>query len=83
MFGAQQQGSDGEEYDLAVSELVYVDQKVIDWRRDQFVRLGFAAPEAETMAPRREADVHEIARWLEQGATHLQVMLIVAPLEEL
>lgn len=57
------------------------DLKTVRWRWEGFVRLGFTATEASSMASRREADLRDIETWLEQGASHAQVMTIVAPLE--
>lgn len=73
---------EGEEYEVRRDlALVHADLKTVRWRWEQFVRLGFTAAEASSMAPRRAAELRDIERWLSEGATHAQVMTIVAPLE--
>lgn len=70
----------GEEYERPTFRSDF-DLKTVRWRWEEFVRLGFTAAEASSMASRREADLRGIEAWLAQGASHAQVMTIVAPLE--
>lgn len=74
---------DGDEYEVRGDlVLIHADPKTVEWRRREFIRLGFSRGEAQTLAPRRDAELRDIERWLEQGCTHAQVLLIVAPLVE-
>lgn len=59
---------------------VVTEEKVLRWRKQQFVRMGFSMGEAQTLAVRGDVDLHETADWLAAGATHTQVLLIVAPI---
>lgn len=75
----------GEEYERPAFRSDF-DLKTVRWRWEEFVRLGFTATEASSMASRRDADLRKIEVWLtaddpEKRATHTQVMRIVAPLE--
>lgn len=62
-------------------ELIHTDLKTVRWRFDEFVRIGFSQTEASSMAPFRAAELRDIERWLSEGATHAQVLQIVAPLK--
>lgn len=72
--------TEGEEYERPAFRSDF-DLKTVRWRWEEFVRLGFTATEASSMASRREADLRAIEAWLKGDATHAQVMQIVAPLE--
>ena len=63
---------------LRSQERVVSDEKILLWRRRQLVALGFTMGEAQTLSVRGEADLHEIADWLDQGATTGQVLRILA-----
>lgn len=81
-MGADFSLGQGDEYEVRGDlALVHADEKTVLWRRKEFVRLGFSMGEAQTLAPRREAELRDIERWLDQGASHAQVLAIVAPLE--
>lgn len=55
-----------------------VDTNLVAWRLDSFERLGFDALEASALAVRRDIDREHVQRMLNGGASHAQVMAIVA-----
>lgn len=57
---------------------VVSEEKVLLWRKKELIRLGFSMGEAQSLSVRGEADLHEIERWLGEGATHVQVLAILA-----
>lgn len=59
------------------------DDKVILWRRRELIRLGFTMGQAQTLAVRGDADLHEIEGWLANGCTHATAIRIIAPLIEI
>lgn len=54
------------------------DTKIVTWRLDSFERLGFDALEASALSVRRDIDREHVERMLKGGASHAQVMGIVA-----
>lgn len=65
-----------EGYVLADAERVVIR----DWRRARLAAMGFDDVERDRLAERAEVDLHDVERWLARGATHLQVLTLVAPL---
>lgn len=72
--------AEGDEYDLRSGERVITDPEVVSWRLNTLLALGFNIDHAEPMAARGDVDVHDVGKWLGQGATHQQVLAIVKPL---
>lgn len=54
------------------------DNKIVRWRLDSFERLGFGVLEASALSVRRDIDREDVERMLKGGASHAQVMSIVA-----
>lgn len=68
-----------EEYELVAAERVVTDPKILAWRRQCLELLGFEGDECDRLAARAEVNVRAVETWLAAGATHLQVLAIVAP----
>jgi hypothetical protein len=73
---------EGEEYELrrpgdARLYDTEVDAKIIAWRAECFVRLGFTPLAARALAMRRDVDREQVERLLKLGATRRQVRTLV------
>lgn len=64
--------------DERVAHLLDSDEgKVTRWRLEQFLTLGFPVEEAETLAARRDVDLHQAARLVAAGCDLATVLRIV------
>lgn len=52
------------------------EEGVFTWRETEFARLGYAPHEAEALAGTR-IDIHEIAKLIHAGASHVQAWTIL------
>lgn len=71
---------EGEEYELSCDARFYDvagDAKLVNWRSDTFLRLGFTPFQSHTMAIRRDIDREEVERLLKAGAVHSQIVAIL------
>ena len=55
---------------------------VVQWRRDQLVRAGFALPRAATLARDARYDLHELLELVRRGCPPELAARILAPDEE-
>lgn len=46
------------------------ERQIFNWRRDEFLRMGFAKRTAAVLARRRDVDVRATERMLAEGCTH-------------
>lgn len=57
------------------------EHEVLDWRRDQLTRAGFALPAAVRVARDSRYDLHALLELVERGCPPELATRIVAPLE--
>lgn len=89
MFGPPREPGDdlprlgqGEEYELKASDDVRLydlehDAKIIDWRVESFLALGFDVLNAAVLAVRRDIDREEVERLIKAGGSPETVTLIL------
>ena len=52
-------------------------RQVLGWRREQFERMGFDSIDSDTLAKRKDIEIHLVARMLDEGCSHSVALEIV------